>query len=141
MRGDFRSRGRLAGGSTAQAAALKTKSAEFDIIEKSDQDLPTDSGKNYSGMSNLSQESKYLGRMSVSKLSLDFVRAMGVQDVPATCTECGHQFLVALSAIEVSGETALSEIVVSRHLGCSECSGLGKIDVAAIGFSEAEPAP
>lgn len=75
--------------------------------------------------------------MSASKPTLDFVRAMGVQDAPATCTECGNQFSVPLSAVEGPGETALNEIVASRLLACPECSGPGEINVRAMGFDEA----
>lgn len=66
---------------------------------------------------------------------------MGIQDAPAACTECGHQFSVPLASIEAPGETILDEIGSARPLACPECSGPGEIDVALMGFDEEDPGP
>ncbi len=72
--------------------------------------------------------------MDVKNTSLDAVRSVGIRDLAVFCPECGEQFVIPLSAIDLPGDTPLSQIATLRHLACVECPAACAVDLEAMGF-------
>ncbi len=66
--------------------------------------------------------------------TIDFVTILGMRDIAVVCPECGEQYVVPTSSLDLPGDTWLVEITSRRPLPCPECSANGKIDLEAMGF-------